>query len=123
MPIPDPRELPSDADWLGDYRAAVDRLSEETADEFGGQPMPPEAFSMLATLVAALQLSALMLPWVPFEPATWEVGLALALVWAAAFRFQVDRYARFEERLDRKVLAHARSAVRVPADRRFRRRR
>ena len=46
-------EFPRDADWLGGYRAAVDRLREETADELGGQPMPPEAFSMLATLVAA----------------------------------------------------------------------
>ena len=66
---------------------------------------------------------ALMLPSVPLEPTTWQVGLALALVWAAAFRFQLGRYTRFQERWDRKVLVHARAVVRVPAGRRFGRRR
>ncbi|MFO1210932.1 MAG: hypothetical protein U1E40_17215 [Amaricoccus sp.] len=122
MPIREPRELPRDEDWLGTYRDAVDRLREETADEFGGQPMPPEAFSMLATAIAVLPLTAFLLPAAPLDLATWQVGLVLALVWVVAFRLQVGRYARFHDRWDRKVLAHARIAVRVPADRRAGRR-
>src|SRR3954468_10460330 len=118
---PSPRDFPRDEDWLGAYRTSVDRLRDETAAELGRQPMPPEAFSMIATAVTAVPLTALMLPAVPFDLATWQVALVLALVWSASFRFQLGRYARFQARWDRKVVAHARAVPRVRGDRRFRR--
>ncbi len=109
-------EAPQDNDWLGDYRAAVDRLREETAAELGGQPMPPEQLSMIAIALAALPLVALMLPIIPVQPATWQVGLVLAVVWTASFRLQCSRYERFQAHWNRKVLAHA-SAVASPSAR------
>jgi hypothetical protein len=116
-------EFPRDHDALGDYRAAVDRLREETEAELGGQPMPPEKLSMIATAVAALPLVGLLLPVAPVELATWQVGLVLALVWTASFRLQCGRYDRFEARWNRKVLAHARTVTPPPAELRFLRKR
>jgi hypothetical protein len=109
---------PRDYDALGDYRAAVDRLREETAAELGEEPMPPEKLSMIATALAALPLVALMLPPVPFDLATWQVALVLALTWTASFRLQCSRYDRFQAQWRRKVLAHAGTAAQ-PADLRF----
>ena len=116
-------EFPRDYDALHDYRATVDRLREETAAELGGQPMPPEKLSMIAMALAALPLVASMLPTVPVELATWQVALVLALVWTASFRLQCGRYDRFEARWNRKVLAHARTVTRPPAEFRFLRKR
>lgn len=99
----------SDDDMSGEtgvletYRLTVDQLHRETAVEFGGQPMPPEAFSMIAILVASLPLMALLHPAVPVELRGWEVGLTLASVWSAAFFLQRLRYDRFHARVARKV--------------------
>jgi hypothetical protein len=112
-------EIPRDYDALGDYRATVDRLREETAAELGHEPMPPEKLSMIATALAALPLTALMLPPVPVELATWQVALVLALTWTASFRLQCGRYDRFQARWNRKVLAHAGAATPPAAESRF----
>jgi hypothetical protein len=100
-----------DDDWLADYRRAVERLRGETAAELGGQPMPPEALSAIALAVASVPLLALLLPPVPVEPQVWQIGLAMAVVWLAAFRIQSVRYARFHDRWRRKVVGLSAAAV------------
>ncbi len=101
--------LPGDEDpnsgFLESYRSTVDRLHRETAAECGGQPMPPEAISMIAVLIASLPLVALLSPAVPVELRGWQVGLTMAGVWAIAFFVQRLRYDRFQARLARR-LAH-----------------
>jgi hypothetical protein len=96
----------AETSYLDDYRAAVERLRGETAAEVGGQPIAPETASMLAVLVASLPLVALLHPAVPLEPHGWLAGLALLVVWLAAFRVQSLRYARFHARWRRKVALH-----------------
>jgi hypothetical protein len=97
-------DRPRDGDYLADYRRAVEQLRGETVAELGRQPMPPEALSAIALAVASLPLAALILPPVPVEPQVWQVGLALLVVWLAAFRIQSARYARFHEHWRRKVV-------------------
>lgn len=108
-------------DGLADYRATVERLRGETAEEFGGQPMPPEKLSMIATAIVSLPLVALLLPTCPLEPQVWHLAGAQALVWCAAFRIQSPRYHRFMSAWRGKVAAC--EFAMVPAERslRFRR--
>jgi hypothetical protein len=92
-----------EAGYLEVYRSTVDRLQRETADEFGGQPMPPEAFSMIAVLLTSLPLMALLHPAIPVELREWQVGLTMAGVWAVAFFLQRLRYDRFQAQVRRKL--------------------
>ena len=69
--------------------------------------------SAIALASTSLPMVALMLPPVPVEPQVWQVGLALLVVWLAAFRIQSVRYARFHEALAAQgARAHAAAAVR-----------
>ena len=102
------QSIPGDDDlaesgYLERYRSTVDRLHRETAAEFGGQPMPPEAFSMIAVLLASMPLMALLHPAVPVTVRDWQVGLTMAGVWFVAFLVQRLRYERFQARVARKV--------------------
>jgi hypothetical protein len=106
MPETDPHDEVQEDGWLADYRRTVERLRGETEAEFGSQPMPPEALSVIALAIVSLPLLALLLPPVPLEPTVWQVGFALLAVWLAAFRIQSVRYARFHELWQRKVVAH-----------------
>ncbi len=112
---------PAFHDGLADYRATVERLRGETAAEFGGQPMPPEKLSMIATAVASLPLVALLLPTSPVEPEVWHLAGAQALVWFAAFRIQSPRYRRFMDMWRGKVAACEFAMVPVQQGIRFRR--
>ena len=96
----------ADTDYLGHYRAAVERLRGETVAEIGGQPMPPEKLSMFAVMIASLPLMAMLHPAFPLEMHGWQNALALFAVWGAAFRVQSLRYARFHTRWHRKIAAH-----------------
>jgi hypothetical protein len=107
--------------WLADYRAAVERLRQETAAELGGQPSAPESAAMVAVLVAALPLVALPLaallhPSVPVHLQVWQVGVVQATVWGSVYWHQRRRYDRFHERLRSKIAAHqaAEGAVMAP---------
>jgi hypothetical protein len=112
-----------DGDWLAGYRCAVEQLRGETVAELGRQPMPPEALSAIALAVSLLPLVVLLLPPVPVEPKVWQVGLALLIVWLAAFRIQSVRYARFHECWRRKIVELAAAAAAPgPEDLRFLRR-
>ena len=109
MTIRQPRfreDLPRDEGYLAEYRALVAQLSDETAAEFGGQPMPPEKLSMIAVALASLPLVALLLPTVPLEPQVWQVAAAEIAVWLVAFRIQSLRYHRFDARLRCKIALH-----------------
>ena len=102
------QSIPGDEDsgesgYLERYRSMVDRLHRETAAEFGGQPMPPEAFSMIAVLIASLPLMAQLHPSISVELRDWQVGLTMAGVWLVAFLVQRLRYERFQARVARKV--------------------
>ena len=105
----------ADTDYLDDYRAAVERLRGETAEEIGGQPMTPEKFSMFAVMLASLPLVAMLLPAIPLELHGWQDALALFAVWGVAFRVQSLRYARFQARWSRKIAAHQVAEVRAVA--------
>jgi hypothetical protein len=98
---------------LDDYRAAVERLRDETVAEIGGQPMPPEKLSMFAVMFASLPLVALMHPSIPIDPNGWQEGLLLFAVWLVAFRVQRLRYARFHARWHHKIAAHDAAEVRA----------
>ena len=107
---------------LADYRDAVERLRNETVDELGRQPMPPETASMLAVLAAALPIVAAIHPANPVTLGVWQVGVILAAVWAAVFRVQRSRYERFHAEWSRKVADHGSALVAVPvSDFRYRR--
>jgi hypothetical protein len=92
-----------ESSFLERYRSTVDRLHRETAAEFGGQPMPPEAFSMIAVLIASLPVMALLHPALPGMLRDWQVGLTMAAVWFVAFLVQRLRYDRFQARVARKI--------------------
>jgi hypothetical protein len=99
--------------WLAEYRLAVDRLRDETVDEFGAQPMPPEKLSMIAVALASLPLMAMLLPTVPFSPTIWQVTLVQAAVWLVAFGIQRRRYERFQAAWRGKVIVY-RAAIASP---------
>jgi hypothetical protein len=105
--------------WLQDYRAAVERLREETIAEIGPQPVAPEAASMIAVMVASLPMVAMLHPSIPLELQVWQVAVVQAAVWGGVFWLQRQRYERFQDRLRRRIAAHqaaegARLAPRVP---------
>lgn len=100
------QDSPPCDDWLAEHRVAIDRLLAETIDEFGPQPMPPEAASMLALLAASLPLMALLLPATPVTLEVWQVGLTLVAVWATVFALQRRRYDRFQAHWQGKLIAH-----------------
>ena len=101
-PQPGDDEL-GEAGYLEFYRSTVERLQRETAHEFGGQPMPPEAFSMIAVLLASLPLMALLHPGIPVDLREWQVGLTMVGVWAVAFFVQRLRYDRFQAKVRHKL--------------------
>jgi hypothetical protein len=103
----------AETSYLDDYRAAVERLRDETVAEIGGQPMPPEKLSMFAVMFASLPLVALMHPAIPIDPNGWQDGLLLFAVWLVAFRVQRLRYARFHARWHHKIAAHDAAEVRA----------
>jgi hypothetical protein len=110
-----PADPPADCNCLADYRDAVERLRDETVDEIGRQPMPPETASMLAVMAASLPIVAALHPANPVTLAVWHVGALLAAVWAGVFWLQRLRYERFHAAWSRKVAAHASAPAAIPA--------
>ena len=102
--------------WLVEYRAAVERLRDETIAEIGPQPVAPEMASMVAVMVASLPMLAVVHPSIPVELQVWQVALVPAVVWSTVFWLQRQRYERFHDRLRRKIAAHqaAESAALAP---------
>jgi hypothetical protein len=110
-----PAEPPlADNGCLADYRQTVERLRDETVDEFGRQPMAPETASMLAVLVASFPIVAALHPANPVDLAVWQVGLILVAVWSGVFGLQRGRYNRFQDAWSRKVAAHGSALAAVP---------
>ena len=102
-------------DPLADYRDAVERLRDETADELGGQPMLPEKASMLAVMFASLPMIAGLHPAMPVQLGVWQVAVVHLGIWSAVFWLQRQRYNRFHARWHSKVAAHQEGCVPMPA--------
>ena len=107
-------EPPADCNCLADYRDAVERLRDETIDEMGRQPLPPETVSMLAVMLASLPIIAALDPANPVSLGVWQVGAILASVWVGAFWVQRMRYERFHAAWSRKVADHGRFPAAIP---------
>jgi hypothetical protein len=104
----------TDGGCLADYRAAVERLHDETVGELGRQPMAPETASMIAVFAASLPIVAALRPGTALTLDVWHVALILAGVWFGVFLLQRSRYERFQAAFSRKVVDHAGAPPAIP---------